>query len=347
MKKKVFCCLLVAITTVCYTWAGDFNNTLNSLKGTVDSSSSINTITNIKNLKKEFINRSTQIQKIMNNEVENDEKNEVENTNSTTEGIVQEDDYKETNIADIVFFGGLKPDSSIVDVINTFKKYDSVTNIELRYNDKTIADNDIVVNFKNKASDNLTISKYLEKFIPDGFYIQRYNQKVEDYTTMISFMNGQQGRMTSLTSGVELYINKMYIDGIPFTVRADFVPSEAFYSMYPEKVLVGPTKHIAYPFIIERLVFDTDNYNNAVQDIAKEKRDSILNKYIEKYGVVRDRSCYDGEHSNDFIAIQYHPNFAITYKNYTYTKYLNNKYADFKKKKTMQEGEKLNSSNDI
>lgn len=337
MKKALFMVVLCLSVSAGLCYAEDLNGVFRGIRN------GINTFSDVNKLKQQI-----QQPQIQTPQSQTETKTAPTNDSSaiTNEPTSNVQDLQQKPV-EVSFFAGLKPDSSILDVINTFKNYESVTNIKVSFGEKVISDNNKPVNFKTAYCDKATMSKYLEQTIPDGLYNKRYGYKMDDYTKLIDLTNGKQGKIIGLTDNIYINIDKMYIDGIPCSVEAKFTLSGEFYSLHPEKVFIGPNKHIAYPYIIETITFNTDYYDKSVQGIAEQKREGILNKYIQKYGVVKDQSCYEGDHCNNFVAIKFHPNFGITYKNYTYINELAAKYNDFKMKTTIQESKKFDSSNDI
>ncbi len=337
MRKALFMLVLCLFVSAGLCYANDLNGVFRGIKNGIDVFSDVNKL-------KQQVQRPQNQTSQSSTETITAPTNNSSTINDESASNVQETLQKPVEIS---FFGGLKPDSSILDVINTFKKYDSVTNIKVAFGGKVISDNNQPVNFKTAYCDKATMSKYLEQTIPDGLYNKRYGYKMDDYTKLVDLINGKKGKIIGLTDKIYINIDKMYIDGIPCSVEAKFTLSGEFYSLHSEKVFIGPTKHIAYPYIIETITFNTDFYDKSVQGIAEQKREGILNKYIEKYGVIKDQSCYEGDHCNNFVAIKFYPNFGITYKNYTYINELATKYNDFKMKTTIQESKKFDSSNDI
>ena len=240
---------------------------------------------------------------------------------------------------EVSFFGGLKPDSSLVDILNTFKKYESVTDIQIAYSGTPIKENGNNINFKTKNCDKTTISRYLEKTIPDGFYDKRSGYKIEDYTEIINLANGTKGKTTRLTGDITLRISKVYIDSVPFEIFIYLEPYKEFYAFYPEKVIIGQTKQIAYPYLIKQMIFQTDKYDKSVQTIAKNNEQKILNRYIKKYNL-------DYSYCNDHIELYLNP-LEINYLNFPYLRELETKYNNFKANLTIRESQHLDSSNDI
>lgn len=256
-----------------------------------------------------------------------------------------------TNIAsaptqvEVSFFGGLKPDSSLVDILNTFKKYESVTDIQVAYSGTPIKENGNNINFKTKNSDKATISKYLEKTIPDGFYDKRSGYKIEDYTKIVNLANGKKGKTTKkIGDYIYLRINKIYINSVPCEVRIELIPSIGFYVFNPEKVIVGPTKQIAYPYIIKRITLDSGMYDDSAQTIAQNNKNKIISNFVSKYNLVNDGT---DSYTNDFIRLDFYPELTIDYTNFLYINELESKYNDFKANLTIRESQHLDSGNDI
>ncbi len=337
MKKALFMVVLCLSVSAGLCYAEDLNGVFRGIRN------GINTFSDVNKLKQ-------QIQQPLNQTPQSQTETKTAPTNDgftiTNEPTSNVQDLQQKPV-EVSFFAGLKPDSSILDVINTFKNYESVTNIKVSFGGKVISDKNKPINFKTAYCDKATISKYLEQTIPDGLYSKRYGEKMADYTKPVDLISGTQGKIIGVTDPIYIDIDKMYIDSIPCSVQVKFILSEDFYSLYPNKVLIGATKKYAYPYIIETIAFKTDFYDKTVQGIAQQKREGLLNKYIEKYGVIRNNSCYEGDHCNHFVAIKFNPEFGITYKNYTYINELATQYKEFKMKTTIQKSKKFDSSNDI
>lgn len=225
-------------------------------------------------------------------------------------------------------FAGLKPESSLVDTINTFKNMSSVSKIELGYNEcsgaymqyckfKTIGRN-----LKNTPSDATSILNSVGNLLSSTRRIP------------VELANGT-GSMT--VEAIYLQISKIYIEGIPFDVEVEMKPLKAYYFTYPQKVLKGASG-VGYPYAITEIRMNTDKYDENSQNLVSAKGKIVKNAYEEKYGYS----------NSDFVDVSLGFNsMSIVYKNWTNLREIEEKYEEYITNKSVQQTQKYNSIDEI
>lgn len=348
MKKFLMAVVLLSFTTVCFA-ANEFNQMFSGIKSSVNSE--LKSLT--KSIVKDIVpvveeSVSEPVAKEAETETgvkEEDSKPEI--TVDTIKDIVDQVDQVTAQPVEVKFFGGLNPDSNIVDVINVLKKYDSVKTISIRnvMDTQYISQNNTRINFKTAYIDKATLAKYLESFIPTELMNKRYGYVMADYTAKIELTNGVSGKVLTTKPQILIEADTIYLENIPFSVEVYFQLANEYYGLHPDKTIVGANKKVAYPFLIERFVLRAHSDAPSAQ-LVKMNKDALLEKYIAKYGVVRDQSCYEGAHCNDFIGIRHYGD-QITYKNYDYINKIKEEYNDYLVKKSMKQTADLDSASDI
>lgn len=225
-------------------------------------------------------------------------------------------------------FAGLKPESSLVDTINTFKNMSSVSKIELGYNEcggaymqyckfKTIGRN-----LKNTPSDATSILNSVGNLLSSTRRIP------------VELANGT-GSMTVET--LYLQISKIYIEGIPFDVEVTMKPLKAYYFTYPQKVLKGASG-VGYPYAIGEIKMSTDLYDENSRNLVSAKGKTVEKAYEQKYG-------YE---NSDFVDVSLSINsMSIVYKNWTNLREIEEKYEEYITNKSVQQTQKYNSIDEI
>lgn len=346
MKKVLMVVTLLSFTTVCFA-ANELNQMFSGIKSSVNSELKSLTKSIVKDLVPvEDVETPLAEQKNVSTESqEEDSKPEI--SVDTIKDVVNQVDQVTAQPVEVKFFGGLNPDSSVVDVINVLKKYESIKTIHIRHvmEQKYITQNDINVNFKTAYLDKATLAKYLESFIPTELINKRYGYVMADYTGQIDLANGASGKILTTRPQIMIEADTIYLENIPFSVEVYFQLSNEYYGLNPEKTIVGANKKVAYPFLIERFVMRAHNDAPSAQ-LVQMNKEALLEKYITKYGVVRDQGCYEGSHCNDFIGIKYLGN-EITYKNYDYLNKVKQEYNDYLIKKSVKQTASMDSADDI
>ncbi len=153
----------------------------------------------------------------------------------------------DTNPQVIELFAGLKSDSSIVDVINTFKNIDTVTTINLGSKYPNI-------NFKNIPNTDNKIYETLANALS---------------TSNIQSIELNNKKVNMPTKKFSVFIEKIYKDGVPYGVKIDFEPCAGFYYLYPSKVYQDSTGKV-YPYVITNIL--AGSYNDMdTEQIVREK----------------------------------------------------------------------------
>ena len=153
----------------------------------------------------------------------------------------------DTNPRVIELFAGLKSDSSIVDVINTFKNIDTVTTINLgsKYSN---------VNFKNIPNTDNKIYETLANVLS---------------TSNIQSIELSNKKVNMPTKSLSLYIEKIYKDGIPYGIKVDFKPCAGYYYLYPSRVYQDSAGKV-YPYVITNIL--VGSYNDIdTEQILRER----------------------------------------------------------------------------
>jgi len=242
----------------------------------------------------------------------------------------------------VEFFGGLNPDSSIVEVINTFKNINSVTKITSSYLKCTGPYNQYCtysgkIDFKNIPTDSTHVLNTI------GTMLASRPKTSIDLGNSIGSMPKDD---------ITLHISTIYIESIPFNVEVTLRPSKGYYFYNQPNILKGASG-TGYPYAINTIVLKTDKYNKAVNDLVLANGQKIVNAYRYKYNLSPNNSCYEGDECNNFVAIRYYlqtwgqPSMEITYKNYSYLDNLDKQYNQYVTTKTIQRNQKYNSINKI
>lgn len=179
----------------------------------------------------------------------------------------------------IELFAGLKSDSSIIEVVNTFKKFNSVTSIKLGYDDceyysHACYKKSTEIDFKNLSEDK--IYETLANFLSTSKF-----QEIELYNAKIDIPKRK----------LHITVQKIYKDGIPYGVSIDFEPCAGYLYLYPSKVYQD-SNGTAYPYIITNIVVGSFN-DMSTQNIVREKygKSHIEHEYsnMEYYLGVNDK----------------------------------------------------------
>ena len=352
MKKRIFTVVLCLSASVLACYADDFNNVLRGIRNSIDTLSDVN------RFRGQVIQNNAQGKQLQQkmqqqNTTPAQMSQPTQKTTSTVQNEIlvtdnepeQIDEIPQKNV-EVNFYGGLKPESTVLDVINTFKKNEGVTSIKLGYRSNPgtgggyfmpLKVNGSEVNLKTTYCDKATLTKYLQSLIPIGNYAQT-----------ITLPNGITSKMVHADGYVlELQINKIYINSIPMTVEVLFRPSSGYYCFNTDKVLKG-ANGIAYPYLIETITMKTNQYDNLSQSLVYKYGKSVIDSYVEKYSMDRNNSCYEGNICNDFVALdKTADSITITYKNYTYKNELTKRYEELETNRTTKQTQKFNSINDI
>ena len=286
---------------------------------------SVQTISDINKLKNE----------ITNGFVEDSTKQEESTIRHETIPVVENNEIQENveekinnQPIEVSFYAGLKPDSSLVEVINTFKKNAGVTKIDLGYYERSGPYLQIMTfkscnkNLKNVPTDATSILNIVGNLLSSS-----------------AKNNVQLNNGTGIMVNEDLYlqIEKIYLDGVPFSVEVKLVPSAGYYLSHTNKVLKGASGK-AFPYVIETIKMFTDQYDNTTKNLVYSRRENIYNQYVQKYG----------ENCEKFLSIHSsYTNMEITYKNYDYINELEDKYSNFVTNRSIQQTEKFNSINEI
>lgn len=286
---------------------------------------SVQTISDINKLKNEITNTP-----IKNDTKQAESINQYEKIPVVENNVIQQQ-AEEKNInqpVEVSFYAGLKPDSSLVEVINAFKKNSGVTKMDLGYYERSGPYLQVMTfkscnkNLKNVPTDATSILNIIGNLLSSSI-----KNRVQ--------LNNGTGIMVN--EDLYLQIEKIYLDGVPFSVEVKFVPSAGYYLSHANKVLKGASGN-AFPYVIETIKMSTDKYDNATKNLVYSKRENIYNQYVQKYG----------ENYADFLSIHRSDTYMeITYKNYDYINELNYKYNEFATNRSIQQTEKFNSINEI
>lgn len=253
------------------------------------------------------------------------------------------------------FFGNLKPDSSILDVINTLKKYDSVTSIEFGYRDpvfRPIKKYGEPINFKNSNLDRKTLLDYLEKFPQKHETIYQKNAtKGKIYSTDLS------------NTFPCIVVKTIYVENIPFEFfEINFKSAPGFYALYQEEVMKSNKTGIAYPLLIDYIDMSAYSNNDLTKKLIEQNTNNLIQKYKNKYPDLKEiyevydyefnhgysycsHNKYHGDYCNKFLTIEKGPDpLRIIYNNETFLEELEKKYTELRLKASIQENQKFNSS---
>ncbi len=286
---------------------------------------SVQAISDINKLKNEITNKPVE------NVTKQVETTVQDNASAIVENNEAQEDVEEQIMnqpVEVSFYAGLKPDSSLVEVINAFKKNAGVTKMDLGYYERSGPYLQVMTfkscnkNLKNVPTDATSILNMIGNLLSSSL------------KNRVQLQNG-----TGIMVNEELYLQleKVYLDGVPFKVEVKFVPSAGYYLTHTDKVLKGASGN-AFPYVIETIKMFTDKYDTTSKNLVYSKSANIYNQYKQKYG----------ENHGEFLTIHSSDtDMEITYKNYDYIRELNYKYSEFATNRSIQQTEKFNSINEI
>lgn len=148
----------------------------------------------------------------------------------------------------IELFAGLKSDSSIIDVVNTFRKFDTVTNIKLGPRKGEHINLKDISNTDDKIYDTMVNLLSTSNFEQVDLYSDKVNMPKRE---------------------LSIIIEKIYKDGIPYGIIVTLKPCAGYYYLYPTKVYKDKNGTV-YPYIITN-IFVSSYYDKDTESIIREK----------------------------------------------------------------------------
>ena len=178
---------------------------------------SVQAISDINKLKNEITNKPVE------NVTKQVETTVQDNASAIVENNEAQEDVEEQIMnqpVEVSFYAGLKPDSSLVEVINAFKKNAGVTKMDLGYYERSGPYLQVMTfkscnkNLKNVPTDATSILNMIGNLLSSSL------------KNRVQLQNG-----TGIMVNEELYLQleKVYLDGVPFKVEVKFVPSAGYY----------------------------------------------------------------------------------------------------------------------
>lgn len=225
-------------------------------------------------------------------------------------------------------FGGIRQESSIVDVINTLKKMDTIKNIQIGYYEyygpymqlSTFKKGN--KNFKTSPSDATSILNTI------GNLLSHWHRSTATFHT---------GQGQYIDTPIYVIADKIYIENIPFDVMVKFKPSAAYYYVNPSKVLKGASGTI-YSYVLDDFALIYEPKDITGQSLIRANGGKIVKAYNDKYGDL----------INDYVYVQDCGEYIkIYYGNKYYEQEIEQKFQQYFIDKASRQNSKYNSVDKI